>query len=860
MDINEIRSKLSNLKKSINPSLGLEKGISIVIPVYSGIDYLDDCLSSINNQIITTAKFEVIIVLNGSFLKEYDFLSSTIYENLDLVVLINDKASAGNARNIGFKSAKYSHVTFVDVDDYLSPRYIQSNFDYLDENTITISQIHDDLNGEIDDQNSLNREVIENSGIKTTPLMNVQKIASITVCKVIPKELIILQEFRDYLRSGEDTVFYCEFFVNTRPKLTVLPIEDEAIYFRRIRDNSVSRKSSSFDFLVYQRLEILEILENILNRINNPTLKRFVTVKYNAQISFMNKYVLENPNERKKVITAVESMKFKNFNYSILNRGLAKSLVLSYCFPPFSDTSATIVSKRIVEKGEIVDVVSNNMRKIRHEEPSLNKMIEKYIGKRVTVNKPASFSNMYYLSDYVDAAVRVYLKNIDQYNNVYSRAMFPISHIPGYFIKKLNPEVKWVAEFSDPLLFDIESEERHAEIQNEGLITSLKNDGLGIFTEYVNDNLFNLSEIIPFSLADELVFTNENQMEYMISRFTEEQKSYIRSKSKISHHPTLPKEYYHIDDVSFEMEDSIVNIAYFGNFYSRRSYKHFLNVVNELNKKYKLIFKLHIFTNKNQMDNESLEELESNNVIVYDYLPFTKFLNALTKFDVLLISDADTKGDKPYNPYLPSKLSDYLGSGSLILAMTESTSVMSKYNDNSLYQIDMDLLKDLIENGELQNNKVINNFVEEIYRRKVLNGSRYLVYENLMSLKENQSTLMDVSNGLELTNLGVKNWLVKPKKVPILPKDKFIVNLYNNSSEAKVVLIKGFYSIPNVISVQIFGDDNNLIDTIDISDIRKKGYEISLKPQEQIKVRIKYKRTYKKEGFIRAGRLNIKNV
>src|SRR5699024_12831380 len=96
------------------------------------------------------------------------------------------------------------------------------------------------------------------------------------------------------------------------------------------------------------------------------------------------------------------------------------------------------------------------------------------------------------------------------------------------------------------------------------------------------------------------------------------------------------------------MEDSIVNIAYFGNFYSRRSYKHFLNVVNELNKKYKLIFKLHIFTNKNQMDNESLEELESNNVIVYDYLPFTKFLNALTYFDVFLISDSYIKYTKSY--------------------------------------------------------------------------------------------------------------------------------------------------------------------------------------------------------------------
>src|SRR5699024_740505 len=212
------------------------------------------------------------------------------YENLDIMVLINDKASAGNARNIGMKSAKYSHVTFVDVDDYISANYIQANFDYLDENTITISQIHDDFNGEIDEHNSLNKEVLENRDTKPVPLMNIQKIASITVCKVIPKELIILQNFRDHLRSGEDTVFYCELFVNTRPKLVIIPTEEKGIYYRRIRENSVSRKSSSFDFLVYQRLEILEILENILVRVNNPTLKKFVTIKYNAQISFMNRY------------------------------------------------------------------------------------------------------------------------------------------------------------------------------------------------------------------------------------------------------------------------------------------------------------------------------------------------------------------------------------------------------------------------------------------------------------------------------------------------------------------------------------------------------------------------------------------
>ena len=861
MNINNIRSKLGDLKKSINPSLGLEKGISIIMPVYDGIEYLASCLTSINNQIITTAKFEIIIVLNGKFIEEFDYLNSTPYENLDIIVLINDKASAGNARNMGKRAARYSHVTFVDVDDYLSPNYIQSNFEYMSENAITISQIHDDIDGELDEKNSLNREVIENSGDKSVPLMNVQKIASITVCKVIPKELIILQDFRDYLRSGEDTVFYCELFVNTRPKLIVIPLEEESIYYRRVRKNSVSRKSSSFDFLVYQRLEIMEILENILNRINNPTLKKFVTIKYNAQISFMNKYVRENPTDREKIINVVESMRFKNFNYSILNRGMAKSLVLSYCFPPFSDTSATIVSKRIVEKEEIVDVVSNNMRKIRHEEPSLNNIIEKYIAKKVTVNKPASFSNMYYLSDYIDSALKMYINNIEQYSSIYSRAMFPVSHIPGYFIKKLSPEVKWIAEFSDPLLFNIESETRNAEMQNKGLVESLSKDNLGIFSECVDDNLFNLAELIPFALADELIFTNENQLEYMISRFDEEQKEFIRSKAIISHHPTLPEEYYSLDETSFEMEDSIVNIAYFGNFYSRRGYKHFISLVNELNDKFNLIFKLHIFTNINQLDIESQEELESSNVAVYDYLSFTKYLNALTKLDVLLISDADTKENKPYNPYLPSKLSDYLGSGSLILAMTEQSSVMSKMTDDNLFKINMDQLNKIIDSNEFENNKVINDFVNEIFRKKTVKEGRYLEYNNeAMKLKEDSKVIMEVSKDLELSNLGMRNWLVKPKAVPIMPKDKFIVHLYNNTQSNKVVTIKGYYSVSKVIYVELKDDQNNLIELIDISNLRKSGYQIELKPEGRVKLRIKYKRLYKKEGFIRAGRISILGV
>src|SRR5699024_2019399 len=516
------------------------------------------------------AKFEVILVFNGCFIKEYNYMLQNEFDDLDILLLINDIPSAGAARNLGMKSAKYSHITFIDVDDYVSQNYIQSNYDAMDENTITFSQINDVIDDEIFADNSLNKEVIDNDGLNSVSLLNLNRIASITVCKVIPKEIILLQKFRDYLRSGEDTVFYSELFVNSRPRLKVVPIEEEAIYYRRIRENSVSRKTSSFDFLVFQRLEILEILQFILDKIHNPTLIKFVQSKYNAQISFMNKYLIENPEDRNKVLNAIDSMTLDNFNYSILNRELSNTLVLSYCFPPFSDTSATIVTKRIINQNEVVDVVSNNMSRIRHKEPSLNKMVKPLVGKKLIVNQTASFSSMYYLSEYIDAAVRFYIKNQENYSKVYSRAMFPISHIPGLFIKIISPHIKWIAEFSDPLLYNIESTERESSMKNDVLLRSLENGLLGMFSKYVDDNLFNLSELIPFALADELVFTNENQLEFMISRFNEDEKKFIRNKATVSHHPTLPRDYYHIDNAHVEVEESIVNIAYFGNFYSRR--------------------------------------------------------------------------------------------------------------------------------------------------------------------------------------------------------------------------------------------------------------------------------------------------
>ncbi|MEH7483083.1 hypothetical protein V7157_18860, partial [Neobacillus drentensis] len=89
---------------------------------------------------------------------------------------------------------------------------------------------------------------------------------------------------------------------------------------------------------------------------------------------------------------------------------------------------------------------------------------------------------------------------------------------------------------------------------------------------------------------------------------------------------------------------------------------------------------LHIFTANPA---PLLEELKGSkleqNVKVNPYASYYEFLNLTTSFDCLVVNDAKTKDSKPINPYLPSKLSDYIGSGTNIWGIYEENSILSHH-------------------------------------------------------------------------------------------------------------------------------------------------------------------------------------
>lgn len=98
--------------------------ISIIIPVYNAVEYLDRCLKSIRNQ--TYKIFECICVDDGSVDDSKIILSNFVELDSRFKYIYQENAGPSAARNNGIDTSKGEYITFVDADDYIDDDYLQN--------------------------------------------------------------------------------------------------------------------------------------------------------------------------------------------------------------------------------------------------------------------------------------------------------------------------------------------------------------------------------------------------------------------------------------------------------------------------------------------------------------------------------------------------------------------------------------------------------------------------------------------------------------------------------------------------------------------------------------------------------------
>lgn len=110
--------------------------LSIVIPVWNDEKYLNECLDSCLDQELSKDDYEIICVDDGStdrtpeILREY----AERYPNIK-VITKQHGYQYGSGRNIGFAAAKGDYVWFVDHDDIVAPRAVDSLKEFAAQNS-----------------------------------------------------------------------------------------------------------------------------------------------------------------------------------------------------------------------------------------------------------------------------------------------------------------------------------------------------------------------------------------------------------------------------------------------------------------------------------------------------------------------------------------------------------------------------------------------------------------------------------------------------------------------------------------------------------------------------------------------------
>lgn len=215
--------------------------VSVIIPTYKPQDYIWQCLDSLTKQTFSYNLFEVIIVLNGCsepWKSELEAYISANMSALNVQLVQIDQGGVSNARNVAMDMAKGDYMTFLDDDDYISPRYLELLYEKADPNTVVLSRSFafndgDPTNSVPHPMMNIYEEMHTCANIRITS--KARKYFSGPCMKLIPQSFIQDRRYDVRFKNGEDSLFM--FLISDKIK-DIKFTEREAVYYRRYRKGS----------------------------------------------------------------------------------------------------------------------------------------------------------------------------------------------------------------------------------------------------------------------------------------------------------------------------------------------------------------------------------------------------------------------------------------------------------------------------------------------------------------------------------------------------------------------------------------------------------------------------------------------
>lgn len=129
--MNELERKIISKKVGKNVKPAAPK-LSVIIPAYNIAEYIAEALDSVLSQ--TFKDFEIIVINDGSpdtgeFEKVLEKYSD------EIIYLVQENVGCGPARNVAIGHSRGELLAFLDGDDVWLPEFLESQINFLEENS-----------------------------------------------------------------------------------------------------------------------------------------------------------------------------------------------------------------------------------------------------------------------------------------------------------------------------------------------------------------------------------------------------------------------------------------------------------------------------------------------------------------------------------------------------------------------------------------------------------------------------------------------------------------------------------------------------------------------------------------------------
>ncbi len=228
--------------------------VSVIVPVYNVEKFLPDCLKSVIGQ--TYENLEIICVNDGSPDKCGDILQKFANKDKRIVILNKENGGLSSARNAGMKVAKGDFVFFLDSDDWIDKKCIESLVTTQLRTNADVVCVHDIIIY-YSPKHTLNERIISGHTEGVFQITNeiLNKMWVVAWGKLFKRQQILDLDIS--FPEGclyEDEYFHYVLLANLRK----IAVSDEGSVFYRQRENSIMSqqklRSGKDNLLIFQKI------------------------------------------------------------------------------------------------------------------------------------------------------------------------------------------------------------------------------------------------------------------------------------------------------------------------------------------------------------------------------------------------------------------------------------------------------------------------------------------------------------------------------------------------------------------------------------------------------------------------------